>query len=149
MDPCEANFPGLENLEEDLKGWQWTFAKSPKFTLISGAQEVRLFHLNYLLHLLHLIHLFCMIHLCLKIHLCFMNHLLHLIHVISSDAPDSPDAPDSYFILFTRSKWLVGRWLLLGMCSKKGCRISLDTCLMLNLPTCLREVIRREYWPLI
>ena len=45
MDPCEANFPGLENLEEDLKGWQWTFAKSPKFTLITGAQEVRLFHL--------------------------------------------------------------------------------------------------------
>jgi len=40
VEPCEANFPGLENLEEDLKGWQWTFAKSPKFTLISGAQEV-------------------------------------------------------------------------------------------------------------
>ena len=46
VDPCEANFPGFENLEEDLKGWQWTFAKSPKFTLISGAQEVHLFHLH-------------------------------------------------------------------------------------------------------
>ena len=41
VDPCEANFPGLEKLEEDLKGWQWTFAKSPKFTLISGAQEIQ------------------------------------------------------------------------------------------------------------
>jgi len=41
VDPCEADFPGLEKLEEDLKGWQWTFAKSPKFTLISGAQEIQ------------------------------------------------------------------------------------------------------------
>ena len=41
VDPCEANFPGFENIEEELRGWQWTFAKSPKFTLTSGAQEIQ------------------------------------------------------------------------------------------------------------
>lgn len=41
VDPCESNFPGFENIEEELRGWQWTFAKSPKFTLTSGAQEIQ------------------------------------------------------------------------------------------------------------
>ena len=66
MHPCEANFPGFKNLEEDLKGWQWTFAKSPKFTLISGAQEVHLFHL----------------HLTVSPYAHSRNHLTQLIHQV-------------------------------------------------------------------
>jgi len=40
VDPCEENFPGINDLERDLRGWQWTFAKTPKFTVTCGAQEV-------------------------------------------------------------------------------------------------------------
>ena len=33
VEPCEENYPGLEKIVKGYESWDWTFGKSPKFTV--------------------------------------------------------------------------------------------------------------------
>ena len=40
VEPREEDFPGLQKLLEAQTDWQWTHGKSPKFTVVQGAQVI-------------------------------------------------------------------------------------------------------------
>ena len=33
VEPCEENYPGLEQIVQGYESWDWTFGKSPKFSV--------------------------------------------------------------------------------------------------------------------
>jgi len=39
IDPCEASYPGIDDITRQYESWEWVFGKSPKFTFDLGQEN--------------------------------------------------------------------------------------------------------------